>query len=115
MAAAVMRIAKNLPVVFRRCLRGCCSGTAEMVFRQSLSRRTLCCHSDAAILFIPLLGIASSLPLLAMTTGLMPMCHRYNENCCLVVDFQSIIPHPTTSVGHCRTSSPRALTPIRKT
>jgi hypothetical protein len=34
MTAAVIRIAKNLPVVFRRCLRGCCGGTAEMVFRQ---------------------------------------------------------------------------------
>jgi hypothetical protein len=51
-------------------------------------------NSDAAILFIPLLEIASSLPLLAMTagamtagamtTGLMLVCHRYNENCCKV-------------------------------
>jgi hypothetical protein len=51
----------------------------------------------AATLFIPLPGIASSLPLLAMTTGamttgamttgamttgLMLVCHRYSENCC---------------------------------
>jgi len=42
--------------------------------------------SDAAILFIPLLGIASSLPLLAMTTGLMLVCHRYSENCWLAVE-----------------------------
>jgi hypothetical protein len=32
--------------------------------------------SDAAILFIPLLEKASSLSLLAMTTGLMLVCHR---------------------------------------
>jgi hypothetical protein len=48
--------------------------------------------SDVAIPFIPLLGIASSLPLLtmtaeavtagAMTTRLMLAGHRYNENCC---------------------------------
>jgi hypothetical protein len=52
--------------------------------------------SDAAILFIPLLGIASSLALLAMTagamttgamttgamtTGLMPVGHPYSANC----------------------------------
>jgi hypothetical protein len=37
--------------------------------------------SDAAILFIPLRGIASSLSLLAMTTGLMLVCYRYNESC----------------------------------
>jgi hypothetical protein len=37
--------------------------------------------SDAAILFIPLLGIASSLPLRAMTIGLMPVRHQDSENC----------------------------------
>jgi hypothetical protein len=36
--------------------------------------------SDAAILFILLLGIASSLPLLAMTTGFVGPVSQ-NENC----------------------------------
>jgi hypothetical protein len=36
-------------------------------------------NRDAAILFTKLLGIASSLPVLAMTTGLMLACHRQNE------------------------------------